>query len=151
MHSKSGSISMAIICSCAILSKYLVILPEYMVKYVGNAAWLDILAKCILGTFSLLLVLWLYKPFAPMCLTDVFRISLGRLGDTALRYVYIVFFTLFNSLLFRLLIEALSTVMATTAPDEFFAVFILAAVFVAAYSGIRATTNLSTVIFPLVP
>ena len=150
MQNKSGSISIAIICACAILSKYLVILPEYMVKYVGNAAWLDILGKCIVGTFSLLFVLWLYKPFSPMCLTDVFRISLGKVGEFSLRYVYIVFFTLFNSLLFRLLIEALSTVMATTAPDEFFAIFVLAAVFIAAYSGIRATTNLSAVIFPLV-
>lgn len=150
MQSKSGSISTAIICSCAILSKYLVILPEYMVKYVGNAAWLDILGKCIVGTLSLLFVLWLYKPFAPMCLTEIFRLSLGKTGDIFLRYVYIVFFTLFNSFLFRLLIEALSTVMATTAPDEFFALFVLAAVFVAAYSGIRATTNLSAVIFPFV-
>lgn len=150
MQNKSGSISIAIICSCAILSKYLVILPEYMVKYVGNAAWLDILGKCIVGTISLLFVLWLYKPFAPISLTDVFSLSFGRVGAVVIRYVYIVFFTLFNSLLFRLLIEALSTVMATTAPDEFFAIFILLAVFVAAYSGVRATTNLSAVIFPLV-
>lgn len=150
MQNKSGSISTAIICSCAILSKYLVILPEYMVKYVGNAAWLDILGKCIVGTFSLLFVLWLYKPFAPICLTEIFRLSLGKIGAVSLRYIYIIFFTLFNSLLFRLLIEALSTVMATTAPDEFFALFVLVAVFVAAYSGVRATTNLSAVIFPLV-
>ena len=150
MQNKSGSISTAIICSCAILSKYLVILPEYMVKYVGNAAWLDILGKCIVGTFSLLLVLWLYKPFAPICLTEIFQLSIGKSGAVILRYIYIIFFTLFNSLLFRLLIEALSTVMATTAPDEFFALFVLAAVFVAAYSGVRATTNLSAVIFPLV-
>jgi len=150
MQNKSGSISIAIICSCAILSKYLVILPEYMVKYVGNAAWLDVLGKSAVGTFSLLFVLWLYKPFAPMCLTEVFTLSLGKVGAVILRYFYIAVFTLFNSFLFRLLIEALSTVMATTAPDEFFAVFVLVAVFVAAISGIRATTNLSAVIFPLV-
>lgn len=150
MQNKNGSISIAIICSCAILSKYLVILPEYMVKYVGNAAWLDILGKCIVGTLSLLFVLWLYKPFAPLCLTDVFRLSVGKAGAVTLRYIYIVFFTLFNSFLFRLLTEALSTVMATTAPDEFFAIFVLFAVFIAAYSGVNATTNLSAVIFPLV-
>ncbi len=150
MQNKSGSLNIAIICSCAILSKYLVILPEYMVKYVGNAAWLDILGKCIVGTLSLLLALWLYKPFAPMCLTDIFKLSFGNIGDVILRYIYIIFFTLFNSFLFRLLTEALSTVMATTAPDEFFALFVLVAVFVAAYSGIQATTNLSAVIFPLV-
>ncbi len=150
MQNKSGSLNIAIICSCAILSKYLVILPEYMVKYVGNAAWLDVLSKCIVGTLSLLLVLWLYKPFAPMCLTDIFKLSFGNIGAVILRYIYIIFFTLFNSFLFRLLTEALSTVMATTAPDEFFAAFVLVAVFIAAYSGIRATTNLSAVIFPLV-
>ena len=150
MQNRSGSISIAIICSCAILSKYLVILPEYMVKYVGNAAWLDILGKCTIATFSLLFVLWLYKPFAPVCFSEVFTLSLGKVGAVILRYIYIVALTLFNSFLFRLLIEALSTVMATTAPDEFFALFVIVAVFVAALRGTRATTNLSAIIFPLV-
>lgn len=150
MQKKSGSISIAIICSCAILSKYLVILPEYMVKYVGNAAWLDVLGKCIVATGSLLLVLWLYKPFAPSCFTDTFSFAFGRAGSVIFSYIYVFLFTLFNSLLLRLLVEALSTVMATTAPDEFFALFVLAAVFVAAYSGTRATSNLSAIIFPMV-
>ena len=150
MQNRNGSISTAIICSCAILSKYLVILPEYMVKYVGNAAWIDVLGKCIAGTLSLLFVLWLYKPFSPKSFTEIFSLSLGNTGAIILKYVYIIFFTLFNSFLFRLLIEALSTVMATTAPDEFFAIFVIVSVFIAAHSGIRATTNLSAVIFPLV-
>lgn len=150
MQTKSGSLSTAIICACAILSKYLVILPEYMVKYVGNAAWLDVLAKCIIAVGSLLLVLWLYKPFAPVCFTDTFTLAFGKAGKAIFSYIYVIFLTLFNSLLLRLLIEALSTVMATTAPDEFFALFIVSAVFVAAYSGTRATSNLSAIIFPLV-
>lgn len=150
MREKNGSISIAIICSCAILSKYLVILPEYMVKYVGNAAWLDVLGKCLVATFSLLFVLWLYKPFAPNSFTDLFSVSCGKAGKIVFSYIYIILFTLFNALLFRLLVEALSTVMATTAPDEFFALFVLVAVFIAAYSGTRATTNLSAIIFPLV-
>ena len=150
MQQKSGSISIAIICSCAILSKYLVILPEYMVKYVGNAAWLDVLGKCIVAIGSLLFVLWLYKPFAPKSFIDMFTLSCGSAGKVIFSYIYVVFFTLFNALLFRLLVEALSTVMATTAPDEFFALFVLVAVFIAAYSGTRATSNLSAIIFPLV-
>lgn len=150
MQSKSGSTSIAIICSCAILSKYLVILPEYMVKYVGNAAWLDVLAKCVIAFISLLIVLWLYKPFAPSCFTDTFTLAFGRVGKVVFCYIYVVFLTLFNSLLLRLLIEALSTVMATTAPDEFFSLFVLVAVFVAAYRGTRATSNLSAIIFPIV-
>ncbi len=150
MQSKSGSISIAIICACAILSKYLVILPEYMVKYVGNAAWLDVLGKSLLATISLLFVLWLYKPFAPKCFTDTFTLAFGKAGKIIFSYIYVILFTLFNALLFRLLVEALSTVMATTAPDEFFAIFVLVAVFVAAYSGTRATSNLSAIIFPLV-
>lgn len=150
MQNKSGSISIAIICSCAILSKYLVILPEYMVKYVGNAAWLDVLSKCIIAFSSLLFVLWLYKPFAPICFTDTFTLACGRAGKAIFSYIYVIFITLFNSLLLRLLVEALSTVMATTAPDEFFSIFVLSAVFIAAYSGTRATSNLSAIIFPLV-
>ena len=150
MKEKSGSISVAIICSCAILSKYLVILPEYMVKYVGNAAWLDVLGKCIAATISLLIVLWLYKPFAPHSFTELFSISCGKFGKVIFSYIYIILFTVFNALLFRLLVEALSTVMATTAPDEFFAIFVLSAVFIAAYSGTRATSNLCAIIFPLV-
>lgn len=149
MNTKSGSLSIAIICSCAILSKYLVILPEYMVKLVGNAAWLDVLAKCILATISLFLVLWLYKPFAPMCFSETFSIACGKSGKVFFSYIYVIFLTIFNALLLRLLVEALSTVMATVAPDEFFALFILLPVFIAAYSGTRATINLSAIIFPL--
>ena len=149
MNTKSGSLSIAIICSCAILSKYLVILPEYMVKLVGNAAWIDVLSKCTLATISLLLVLWLYKPFAPMSFTETFSLALGKSGRAIFSYIYVIFLTIFNALLLRLLVEALSTVMATTAPDEFFALFILVPVFIAAYRGTRATINLSGIIFPL--
>lgn len=150
MNKKTGSLSMAILFSCAILSKYLIILPEYMVKYVGNSAWIDATAKCIIASISLTIVLILYKPFAPQSFSEVLRIACGKVGSVFFSYIYIVLFTLFNAFLLRLLIEALSTVMATVAPDEFFAIFILAAVFVAAYSGIKATTNLSCIIFPLV-
>ncbi len=149
MNSKSGSLSIAIICSCAILSKYLVILPEYMVKLVGNAAWIDLLSKCILATLSLLLVLWLYKPFAPMCFSETFSLACGKSGKAFFSYIYVIFLVIFNALLLRLLVEALNTVMATAAPDEFFALFILVPVFIAAYSGSRATINLSAIIFPL--
>ena len=121
-----------------------------MVKYVGNAAWLDVLAKSIIATTSLLIVLWLYKPFAPMGFIDLFSLAFGKAGKIFFSYLYVILFTLFNSMLLRLLIEALSTVMATTAPDEYFALFILFAVFAAAYSGTRSTTNLSLIIFPLV-
>ena len=150
MKSKNGSLSIAIICSCAILSKYLVILPEYMVKYVGNAAWLDILAKGIIATISFLVVLWFYKPFAPLDFAEVFSVAGGRTGKVIFSFFYTVTLTVFNALLLRLLVEALSTVMATTAPREFFSLFIIVPVFVAAYCGMRATTNLSTAIFPLV-
>ena len=150
MKTKSGSLSIAIICSCAILSKYLVILPEYMVKYVGNAAWLDILAKSVIATLSFLFVLWLYKPFAPISFSDVFSLAAGKFGSVFFSWFYTITLTIFNALLLRLLVEALGTVMATTAPDEFFALFILIPVFFAAYCGTRATTNLSAIIFPLV-
>lgn len=150
MSYKSGSLSIAILCSCAILSKYLVIVPEYMVKYVGNAAWIDIGAKCVIATASFLLTLWLYKPFAPVPFYDVFSVSVGKIGSIILRYLYAIGFTVFNALLLRLVVEALSTVMATTAPDEFFALFIIIPVFVAAYNGIIATNRLCCVIFPFV-
>ncbi len=150
MKTKSGSLSIAIICSCAILSKYLVILPEYMVKYVGNAAWLDLLSKSVIAIISFLFVLWLYKPFAPMSFSDIFSLSAGKFGAVVFSWFYVITLTVFNALLLRLLVEALGTVMATTAPDEFFSLFILIPVFVAAYSATRATTNLSAIIFPLV-
>ena len=150
MKQNSGSVSIAILCSCAILSKYLVILPEYMVKFVGNAAWLNILAKSFIATISLIIVLWLYKPMAPKPFDDIFAIAFGRTGKVIFSYIYVILFTIFNSLLLRVLVEALSTVMATTAPDEFFTLFILLSVFAASYTGTRATSNLSLIIFPSV-
>ena len=148
--SKTSYISIAILCSCAILSKYLVILPEYMVKYVGNAAWINVLAKCIIATVSLTIVMLLYKPFAPMTLSDISLNLGGKPLQTFFNYVYIIAFTVFNAILLRLLSEALSTVVATTAPDEFFALFILVPVFIAAYSGTNPTRNLCCIIFPFV-
>ncbi len=142
--------SISILLSCAILSKYLVILPEYMVKYVGNAAWMDVLAKCIIATLSLTILLWLYKPFSPMSITDVSFFVGGKCTQIIINYIYIISFTVFNAILLRLLCEALSTVIATTAPDEFFALFILAPVFIAAYNGLNPTRNLCIVIFPFV-
>ncbi len=147
---RKSYISIAILCSCAILSKYLVILPEYMVKYVGNAAWINVLAKCALATLSLTVILILYKPFAPMSLGDICSVYLGKGTGVFFSYIYVIAFTLFNAILLRLLAEALSTVIATTAPDEFFALFILAPVFVAAYSGTSPTRNLCCIIFPFV-
>lgn len=150
MTQKSSNISIAILCACAVLSKYLVIVPEYMVKYVGNAAWIDVGSKCIIATISFLFTIWLYKPFAPMAFPNVVYQSLGKVAGTFISYIYIIGFTVFNSILLRLLIEALSTVMATNAPDEFFSLFVLFPVFVAAYSGNSATTRLSGIIFPFV-
>lgn len=150
MFRNNASISIAILCSCAVLSKYLVIVPEYMVKYVGNAAWIDISAKCILATISLLLILWLYKPFAPMSFPDLFNLCGKNFAKALLSYIYIIAFTVFNSMLLRLLVEALSTVMATSAPDEFFSFFILVPVFIASYYGIISTSRLCCIIFPFV-
>ncbi len=150
MTHRNSALSIAILCSCAILSKYLVILPEYMVKHVGNAAWIDVLAKCILATVSITLILILYKPFAPLTLGDITYSFLGKTTGVIFNYVYIVAFTVFNAILLRLLSEALSTVIATTAPDEFFALFILIPVFIAAYTGTSPTRNLCCVIFPFV-
>lgn len=147
---RKSYISIAILCSCAILSKYLVILPEYMVKYVGNAAWMNVLAKCIIASISLTIILFLYKPFAPMTIKDVCNTYLGRGAGIVFSYIYIIAFTVFNAILLRLLSEALSTVIATTAPDEFFALFILVPVFIAAYCGTNPTRNLCCIIFPFV-
>ena len=148
--SKTSYISIAILCSCAILSKYLVILPEYMVKYVGNAAWINVLSKCIIATISLTIVLLLYKPFAPMTLSEISMKFGGKALQIIFNYLYIIAFTVFNAILLRLLSEALSTVIATNAPDEFFAFFILVPVFIAAYSGTNPTKNLCCIIFPFV-
>ena len=147
---KTSYVSIAILCSCAILSKYLVILPEYMVKYVGNAAWIDVSSKCILATISLTVLLLLYKPFAPMTLSDIAELSGGKTLQGIFNYIYIIAFTIFNAVLLRLLSEALSTVVATTAPDEFFSLFILVPVFIAAYNGTNPTRNLCCIIFPFV-
>ena len=122
---RKSYISIAILCSCSILSKYLVILPEYMVKYVGNAAWINVLAKCVIASISLTIILILYKPFAPMTIREVCTTHLGKGTGIVFSYIYIIAFTVFNAILLRLLAEALSTVIATTAPDEFFALFII--------------------------
>ena len=150
MTQKQSATSIAILCSCAILSKYLVILPEYMVKAVGNAAWIDVLSKCILAALSLTIILILYKPFSPMTLSDVAASYLGKASSIAFNCIYIIAFTVFNAILLRLLSEALSTVIATTAPDEFFNLFILIPVFIAAYCGTGPTRNLCLIIFPFV-
>lgn len=150
MKKQYGSISAMILCSSAILSKYLIVVPEYVIKHVGNSAWLVIIGKVLISFASFLIAAWLYKPFFPHSLSDVFSFAFGTTGKTFLNYLYTVAFIFLNALLLRLLIEALSTVMAPDAPDEYFAFFILAAVFTGAYYGIRGTSNLSIIIFPFV-
>ncbi len=147
---KKSYISISILCSCAILSKYLVVLPEYMVKYVGNAAWLNVLAKCLIAITTLSIILLLYKPFAPLTLSDICKAIGGKTLQAIFNYIYIVAFIILNAILLRLLSEALSTVIATNAPDEFFSLFILFPVFLAAYSGSDPTRNLCCIIFPFV-
>lgn len=150
MHKKSGSLSIAILCSSAILAKYLIILPEYMVGFDGNAAWIEMICKCIIALLSFSLLLWLYKPLNAEPLDRIFNIAAGKFGSVVFSYIYIIGFTIYNAALLRILIEALNTVMATDAPDEYFAIFILSAVFAGAYHGIRSTSNLSIIIFPFV-
>lgn len=150
MKKQYGSISAMILCSSAILSKYLIVVPEYVVKHTGNSAWIVIACKVLISFASFLFTAWLYKPFYPSSLSDVFHSAFGIYGKVLLNYVYVISFIVLNSMLLRLLIEALNTVMAPDAPDEYFAFFILAAVFAGAFYGIRATSNLSIIIFPFV-
>ena len=150
MKQKSGSLSIAILCSCAIIAKHLVIGPEYMIKATGNAAWLEITGKCLLSGIVLFVIIWLYKPLFPCSPEELFKSSLGVVGKTVLSYVYAFGFILLNAGLLRILVDALNSVMAANAPREFFALFVITAVLFASFCGLRASGNLCTVIFPFV-
>ncbi len=150
MKQRSGSLSIAILCSCAIIAKHLVIGPEYMIDATGNAAWLEITGKCLLSGIVLSVLMALYKPLFPSSPEELFKSSLGVVGKTILSYVYAFGFILLNAGLLRLLVDALNSVMAANAPREFFALFVITAVFFASFCGLRASGNLCTIIFPFV-
>lgn len=149
MNQKSGTLSGAVLCSGAILAKYLIIMPEFIIKHSGNAAWLDTIIKSIIFLISFAIVLKLYKPFAPNSFDSLFIYS-TKAGKIFFNYFYAIAFIVYNAGLLRVLVEALGTVMANTAPDEYFALFIISAIFVSALYGVRSTTNLTLVFFPVI-
>ena len=150
MKEINGIRSTAILCSSTILAKYLIIMPEFMIKHSGNAAWIEIIVKTLLTLISFLVVLRLYKPFSSEPYEKVFYYSAGRFGGVLLRYIYAAMFIIYNAGLLRVLVEALGTVMANNAPDEYFALFIIATILVCAYTGINSANNLSLIFFPII-
>ena len=150
MKERNGIRSTAILCSSTILAKYLIIMPEFMIKHSGNAAWIEIIVKNLLTLISFLIILRLYKPFSTEPYENVFYYSSGRFGSSVLRLVYAFVFIVYNAGLLRVLVEALGTVMANNAPDEYFALFIITTILVCAYTGIKSANNLSLVFFPVI-
>lgn len=150
MRGKSGYIGMAILCGSAVLAKYMIAMPHYMVRESANAAWIPMIVKCITASIAILAVVALYKPFVGKSFDEVAFIACGKIGNVLVRYIYAIGFIISGADIFRLLIEALHSVMGSTAPYEYFAVFVIAAVFVGAWHGVKSCVNLSTVIFPFI-
>lgn len=150
MKQKDGCVSIAVLCAGSVLAKYLIVLPEYMVKYNGNAAWITALLKNLTAFVFLIILIRLYAPFEGQSITDVAFSAFGGFGRTIFNISYIAGFMLFNAALFRLLIEALKTVNHLGAVYEYYALFIAAAVVCASFMGMKSAANLSTVIFPFI-
>ena len=150
MKQKDGCLSIAVLCAGAVLAKYLIVLPEYMVKYNANAAWITALLKNLVAFLFLFIIIRLYAPFEGLSLEAVASLALGGFGRTLLNISYAAGFMLFNAALFRILIEALKTVNHLGAAYEYYALFIAAAVVCAAFIGIKSVTNISAVVFPLI-
>ncbi len=150
MNQKSGSVSIGILCFCAIIAKHLIIGPQFMVSLNANAAWIEITLKCVLAGLFLAFFLWLYKPLFPKSGSELFRDALGPVFGEIVSLIYAFCFIFLNAGLFRILVDALDTVMAVNAPHEFFSVFIISAIFFASYLGIRASGNLCTITFPFI-
>ena len=128
MKQKDGCLSIAVLCAGAVLAKYLIVLPEYMVKYNANAAWITALLKNLVAFLFLFIIIRLYAPFEGQSLEAVASLALGGFGRTLLNISYAAGFMLFNAALFRILIEALKTVNHLGAAYEYYALFIAAAV-----------------------
>lgn len=150
MKDKNGCVSIAILCGSTVLAKYMVAMPHYMVRESANAAWIPMILKCVSAFIAILVTVMLYKPFVGKSFEEVAFIACGKIGNVIVRYIYAIAFILFGAGIFRLLIEALHSVMGSTAPYEYFAVFVIAAVFVGAWHGVKSCVNLSAVIFPFI-
>ncbi len=149
-NSASGSLSTAILCSCTIIAKHLIIGPQFMISQDGNAAWIEITSKCALAAIVLAAFIWLYKPLFPKSPIELFYDSVGRGVGNVLSYIYAFGFILLNAGLLRILVDALGPVMALNAPHEFFSLFIIIPVLAASFCGLRAAGNLCTIVFPFV-
>ena len=88
MKHKSGCLSAAFLCASAVLAKYLIVVPEYMVKYNGNSAWMEMLLKCCMSFIFLFLILWLYTPFEGKSYTEVAGFAMGGFGKVFVNIVY---------------------------------------------------------------
>lgn len=150
MKEKNGSISAAIFCTGAIISKYLVVIPKYMVKASGNAAWIEMVFVGIFAVLGLAVLIRMYKPFCALSYEDVLKVSLGPFLGEAVKYLYALGFIILNAGILRILLEALRSVMANDAPIEYFAMFVAVSVCIAAYHGTEAVSNIAIVVFPII-
>lgn len=149
MNGKKISLSTSFLCIGAIISKSLLIMPQYMVSKNAGSAWIEISAKCIIIGAILIFILWLYKPFSDIPLEKVAQKAFGKTGFIIVNTVYSLSFVLYNAGLLRLLTEALRAVGLKSAYNEYYALFVLGGVLFGTYKGIKAAANVSVIVFPV--
>ncbi len=143
-----GVISMTLLFINLSLAKYLLVLPSLIVREVGNSAWITQLLKgaAALGLFAAFAAL--YKPYTELGLGEVNRRALGKFFGGTLNVALSAMIIIRGAFLFRTLSEALRTLEAASASQEFMALFILVPVAICAMKGFNANADISSIIMP---
>ncbi len=143
-----GVISMTLVFVNLSLAKYLLVLPSFIVQEAGNSAWIVQILKgaAALGLFAVLAAL--YKPYTGLGLGEVNRRALGKFFGGVLNVALSAVIILRGAFLFRTLSEALRTLEAASASQEFMALFILVPVAICALKGFNSNADISSIIIP---
>lgn len=131
-----------------ICAKVFIAAPSYYARQSLSAGWADVLLSGIFEALILFLVLKLSEGFEGMDLVDIAEASFGTFGRILTGAVSCFVFLAFAAAYFRCFAEMIGSTIIKEISFDYVSVFVLAAVAVGAYLGIRTQINLNCLIIP---
>lgn len=141
-----GSVTLISVLIC---SKAFITAPAFYARQSASAGWLEVLVSGLFEFIVLAIVLKLTEGFDGMDLVDIGEKAFGKAGKWAVGILSCAVFVAVSAAMFRAFVEIVRNCLIESAPHDYIAVFITAAVIVGAYLGLRTQINMIGLIVPL--
>lgn len=144
-----GSFSASAFMISLICAKIFISAPSYYVKQSASAGWLEVFIRGIFEVIVLAVILRLLNGFEGMDIIDIAQSSFGSAGRVVIGVISCGVFLVSAAAVFRCYAELIRNCIINHITYEYMSIFILAAVIIAAYLGLKTQISLNGLIIPL--